>query len=317
MIDERGPDAIDGSQFVDEVAGRVGHQCFGLRGGFPVLYFHGWPGSAVEGRLLDAAARALGLDIVVLERPGMGGSGAAAGRCEDIASWAQVAVRFAAFRGWARYGVAAVSGGGPYALAMAVLDPERVAAVTVGCCAARFEFAALNRLMNPFDRLLLECWRRRPGIGVPALNLLKTRLDRRSFAAANWPRTLFLGGPDREVLADPGVQAVLSENLLAALGPGPEGALADLERLFGNWGFEPAFGTEVPVTLSYGVEDRIVRPHEAIASLGCPQSAVSIVPGEGHYSLAIRQTERILRPLEQAVRQEGTKTSGESNASGR
>lgn len=301
MTDAPASGPASGPPFFDPQAGRVGYEAFGLRGGFPVLYCHGWPGSAVEGRLLHVPAARLGLEIVVLERPGMGASGPAAGGCGDVKSWAQVAVRFADARGWTRYGVAAVSGGGPYALAMAVLDPERVAAVTVGCCAARFERAALTRLMNPFDRLLLECWRRRPGIGGPALNLLKARLERHSFAAANWPRTLFLGGPDREVLADPEVQTVLSENLLAALAAGPEGALVDLGRLFGPWGFEPRFDADVPVTLTYGVEDRIVRPREAIASLGCPGSAVSLVAGEGHYSLAIRQTERILRPIGQAA----------------
>ena len=47
---------------------------YGERTGRPVVYFHGCPGSRVEGALLDSGACTLGLRLVAPDRPGMGES---------------------------------------------------------------------------------------------------------------------------------------------------------------------------------------------------------------------------------------------------
>ncbi len=41
--------------------------------GSPVLYFHGYPGSRLEGRLAAGAARRHGLRLIAPDRPGFGG----------------------------------------------------------------------------------------------------------------------------------------------------------------------------------------------------------------------------------------------------
>jgi pimeloyl-ACP methyl ester carboxylesterase len=51
---------------------RLGYAEGGDPAGRPLLYFHGWPGSRVEGRLGDEAARAKGVRLIALDRPGMG-----------------------------------------------------------------------------------------------------------------------------------------------------------------------------------------------------------------------------------------------------
>jgi len=287
--------------YEDHDAGAVGWARFGALDGAPVVYCHGWPGSRREGRLFDYAAKAAGLDVIVIERPGFGLSAPSRHPHPTMLEWAAVAARVAEGLGMSRYGVAAVSGGGPYALALAKVAADAVVAVSIGCCAARFERARLGQVMNPFDRLLVGAWSLHRGIGPPALKLLESRLKRRSFRAANWPRSLFLGAADRAVLSDPKVADGVGEDLAEALARGPGGALEDLERLMGPWGFEPDWDGDVPISLAHGTEDRIVRPAETLASLGCPASRVTMVQGEGHYSLAIRRADLVLAPVARAL----------------
>jgi pimeloyl-ACP methyl ester carboxylesterase len=45
---------------------------WGVSGGAPVLFFHGWPGSRLEGRLGHEAAGASGVRLIAIDRPGMG-----------------------------------------------------------------------------------------------------------------------------------------------------------------------------------------------------------------------------------------------------
>ena len=40
--------------------------------GIPVLYFHGWPSSRLEGAFADEPARTRGIRLIALDRPGFG-----------------------------------------------------------------------------------------------------------------------------------------------------------------------------------------------------------------------------------------------------
>jgi hypothetical protein len=46
---------------------RLGYAEWGDPGGRPLLYIHGWPGSRVEGRLADEAAKATGVRLIAVE----------------------------------------------------------------------------------------------------------------------------------------------------------------------------------------------------------------------------------------------------------
>ena len=89
-----------------------------------VFYFHGWPGSRCEPRLLHSVCAELQLRLVAPDRPGLGLSDFQRGR--KLLDWpkdvCELADRFGVFR----FTVLGVSGGGPYALACA-------AAALTGC----------------------------------------------------------------------------------------------------------------------------------------------------------------------------------------
>lgn len=106
---------------------KLGYAEYGDPHGVPMMGFHGTPGSRFMFRLADIAARDLGIRLLAPERPGFGLSTYQPGR--TLASYALDIADFADALGIARFGLAGISGGGPYAAACAALLPDRVAAL--------------------------------------------------------------------------------------------------------------------------------------------------------------------------------------------
>jgi pimeloyl-ACP methyl ester carboxylesterase len=92
---------------------RLGYAERGDPGGRPLLYFHGWPGSRVEGCLGDEPARAKGIRLMALDRPGMGLSDHQPRRA--LVDWPDDVIEVAAALRLDRFAVLGISGGGPYA----------------------------------------------------------------------------------------------------------------------------------------------------------------------------------------------------------
>ena len=59
---------------------KVGFSDYGKAGGAPVIWCHGGPGSRLEGAAAGAAAQALGLRVIGIDRPGYGLSTVRPGR---------------------------------------------------------------------------------------------------------------------------------------------------------------------------------------------------------------------------------------------
>ena len=100
---------------------RLGYTEFGDPLGIPLCAFHGTPGSRFMFRLVHETARRLGLRIIAPDRPGFGLSDYQENR--TLADWADDVRALADKLGLARFGVAGISGGGPYVAACAALLP--------------------------------------------------------------------------------------------------------------------------------------------------------------------------------------------------
>ena len=96
--------------------------------GAPVFFFHGCPDTRHAARSGDAAARACGIRLVAVNRPGYGLSTSAE---SDHLSVAEDAGAVADLLGIDRFAVLGMSVGGPYALACAARLPDRVDSVAV------------------------------------------------------------------------------------------------------------------------------------------------------------------------------------------
>jgi pimeloyl-ACP methyl ester carboxylesterase len=116
-------------------AGRAG----GAAGETPVIWCHGGPGCRLGPSYVADAARAAGLRIVGIDRPGYGLSTAQPGR--TIAGWVPEALAVADHLELGRFVTAGVSTGGAYALALAALAPERVLGAVPTCSLTDMRFA--------------------------------------------------------------------------------------------------------------------------------------------------------------------------------
>jgi pimeloyl-ACP methyl ester carboxylesterase len=100
--------------------------------GRPVFYFHGGPGSRLEGLLFDELNQQLGIRMIALDRPGYGLSDFQEDR--TYLDWPDDVSELADQLGIERFAVLGWSSGGPYAAAVAHEIPQRltVAAIVAG-----------------------------------------------------------------------------------------------------------------------------------------------------------------------------------------
>jgi pimeloyl-ACP methyl ester carboxylesterase len=100
--------------------------------GRPVFYFHGGPGSRLEGSLFKELNQQLGIRMIALDRPGYGLSDSQEDR--TYLDWPGDVSELADQLGIDRFAVLGWSSGGPYAAAVAHEIPQRltVAAIVAG-----------------------------------------------------------------------------------------------------------------------------------------------------------------------------------------
>src|SRR5688500_3443918 len=108
---------------------RFGIHQYGIEQGFPVFYFHGFPGSRLDGVSLnfDNQAKNANCRVIAVDRPGVGFSDYVDDR--KLLDYADDVIRIADNLNINNFSVAGFSGGGPYALSVAFTVPERVQSV--------------------------------------------------------------------------------------------------------------------------------------------------------------------------------------------
>lgn len=278
-----------------ENGGRLAFDEYGDPKGVPVLFCHGWPSSGSMARLTDRAGRELGVRIVAPDRPGISRSSFQVGR--KLIDWPHAAGALMSHFGWERVRLLAISGGAPYAYATAWAMPERVAAIAIVSGAPPIaelqDQAGLLRLY----RWMLALHARQPGLLRAMFRLV------RPFASLRMPlrfrpfMLLALQRMDAEVLRDSEAFEACFESSRQAWRASVEGVIADAEIYAQPWGFSLE-EIEVPVRLWHGTKDRTFsfRLAEELAAR-LRDCELRIVENAGHYSLPIRNMERILADL--------------------
>jgi pimeloyl-ACP methyl ester carboxylesterase len=266
---------------------------FGAAAGAPVLYCHGFPASRLEGRLVHDAAVRQRVRLVALDRPGFGHSDF---RPRTLADWPADVVEVADALGLSRFALLGISGGAPFALACAARLPTRVSAIAIvaglGMTSVPDDFARLET----FARISFRLARSAPALSRAVNRALAVVLRR----LPELLETLLAAGtsaPDRVVLADPKVGAVLAESLREALRAGSRGASHELGLLARPWDFDVT-SVRVPCRLWHGEQDRTVPIAMArrLAAL-VPGCRTTFLADEGHFSLPLRHADAVLQTL--------------------
>ena len=268
---------------------------YGLPGGRPVVYCHGFPASRLEAAILAEAAERTGIRLIAPDRPGYGRSDPRPGHslldgAEDLRGVADA-------RGIERFHVLGVSGGGPYALAAGQRLAPRLTGVTLVGALGPLEGADALQEFRGAGRLFLTVARRLPGL-LPPLAGLVTLLVRAG--RPDLVLRLLAGDPppaDRRALADPRFRPAAVAAFAEAFRQGSAAAVAELRRYVSPWGFDPE-AVAAPVSLWHGTADRTVPV--AIGrrlAQSLPRCRSRFLEGEGHFSLPCYHGEEILETL--------------------
>lgn len=262
--------------------------------GFPVLYFHGFPGSRLEARIAAPAAGRLGLRMLAPDRPGFGESTYQPRR--SIGSWAVDVAVLAERLGLQRFSVVGVSGGAPYALACAALLPQRVARTALVCPLAPLDVAQSAAGMLAQNRMILALAAHAAPIARALVHALVGWMRRDTKRYLEFMMAGMLP-PDRDLFADPGYRTLMLESAAQALRQGGSGPAWELTLIARPWDFRLA-DVRMPVTLWQGLADQILPAAMARRLAGAlPACDAHYLPGEGHLSLVVRHIEEVLADL--------------------
>jgi pimeloyl-ACP methyl ester carboxylesterase len=268
---------------------------FGDPNGFPVVYCHGTPGSAAEGELADTAARRYRLRVIALDRPGYGDVPPAFEM--GYSAWGKATARFLAENGIAHYGLLAVSGGAPNALALASVDSQHVAALSLVCGLGPLTEPELAQSAGGLVRWMLrQAERNLDTLDRLALRPLSAFVRTLPFAAVMLMQ-LYNSRPDRRTLSRPDTRRMLARSLQRACHQGSAGVKRDLRLMLKKWDFNPA-EVSIPVKLWHGMDDRMLFPEHGrwlAHHLDCAE--LTLLEGEGHFSLPIGRVDMILKDL--------------------
>jgi len=200
---------------------RLAYAEYGDPQGKPLFFFHGMPGSRLEGKLADPAAKKLGVRVIAADRPGYGLSDFVPRR--TFLDWPADVVALAGALGIERFAVAGVSGGGPYVAACALKIPERLAAAGIIAGVSPFDVPDATVGMSQGNRFLFGLARRFPWLVRPPIALM-------GMLARRFPdrmmRTMIrsMPEPDQAALADPQMLAIFKKDSVEAFRSGSRGA---------------------------------------------------------------------------------------------
>lgn len=289
-------------EFVDEDVvlhdGRVlAWRVWGDADGRPVLRLQGTPGSRLSRYPRLGVWRRLGVRMVMADRPGYGRSTRHPGH--GLRSVADDLVRLLDHLGLDRVPVMGISGGGPYALALAEQHPDRVQRVAVVVGAACLEESDVDLLIG----VNAEAFRRARRGGWPdvfeLLSPMRAEVLRDPMAAfAGVMRDAPPG--DRAVMTDPAWQRAMADGFREALRPGAEGWTDETLLLSGAWDLTPERIT-TEVTWWHGRHDANA-PLSAVERLVArlPSAQLRVWDAGGHLTAYHREPEIVHHLLTEA-----------------
>lgn len=228
---------------------------FGPPDGRPVVLFPGTPATAGCAALVAVAAEAAGVRLISVSRPGYGAS---APSPPGLVPVARDTLELLDDLGVARVGVHGISGGGPFALALAAVAPDRVQGVVVsagpgvlsevgGLTAAEAEAV---RMVQGGD--VDGAWRSMHAEAVEdfgdAAAMSTEQFQKQLFPSGAPPRSYFEGRPEQfeEFVAD-------MHRAVRRL----DGYVRDNLSWCGPWDIDLST-VETPVLLVYGTDDQMV-----------------------------------------------------------
>ena len=267
---------------------------FGDPSGKPVFYFHGFPGSRLEPQSNHDAFLKAGIQLLALDRPGIGHSTRKNKR--KLLDWPDDVVEVAKILKLEKFSILGVSGGGPYALACARAIPGYLNKVTVACGLGPIDAPNATSGMMLSNRVLFRYGKFFP----PVLHLSTFLMVRQLSSKPAKGLKKFVEGlpePDRLVLSKTDAQDFVAASAVEGVRQGSAPLLEEIGIYSRSWGFKLE-DLNVPVSLFQGEVDIDVPASMARhqASL-IPDCEINLYPNDGHFSLLVNHIDEIIASL--------------------
>lgn len=209
--------------------------------GFPVVYFHGTPGSRLDLAYGDDLIAAAGVRLISFDRPGYGGSSPGPFGLSRVA---HSALGLVDQLGVERFATLGLSGGGPFALATGAIGGPRVTRIGIASGAGPFqEVPGAIEELSEIDTQALALL---PGNAAEAAATFASGFGplraatRRGDDAVRADFAPFLSARDRELFADPSVTGALIASMREGLRKGADGGGWDNVAWVGAWDIDIA-----------------------------------------------------------------------------
>jgi pimeloyl-ACP methyl ester carboxylesterase len=260
---------------------RIGFAEYGCANGRVVFWFHGTPGGSRQiAPLARTTAQRLGVRLIALERPGIGAS--TPHLYPDLGGWAADVGEIADRLGIDRFACVGLSGGGPYVLACAARDPERmVAGAILGGVAPTVGPEAIGGGLVGLIHPVAPVLERIHSLAARALHpVVRLVMPLRS---SIFDVYIALSPPgDQLVFCQPEMKAMFLDDIVHGTRRWAHAPLLDLVLFNRDWGFSLG-DVRVPIRLWQGDADNIVPLAHAqhLASL-LPDVELRTRPNESH-----------------------------------
>lgn len=258
----------------------LGFAVYGNPDGYPVLFFHGIPGSRLQRNPDPGVLSELDICIYALDRPGIGLSSGQSTR--SLLSWTDDVLEFCTQMNFSRFAVAGVSGGGPYALACAWQFPEKISHLSVISGIGPIAEPAVFMQLKTGSQRLFRLAKKKPEILKIILSIAYKLFRKRIWDAFLW-LTGELPACDINLLTRSEIQEMLCEDVQQAFSLGSQGILQEIQVLMQPWNFN-LHEIQIPVHFWHGIDDTIVPFSIAkLLSERIPTVKTHFIPAGGHF----------------------------------
>lgn len=273
----------------------LGYAEYGDPLGKPILYFHGWPSSRLEGMTFHAAGLKLGARIISPDRPGLGLSDFRKGFA--VRQWPEDVLALADHLNLDRFAVAGVSSGAPYAFACARFIAGRLSAAGSISGVGPLDLPNPGQYLFKQELQIVRLAQKAPWLARPLLKREANKLKRDPAKAL---AELDKDSPevDKLVFRDhPELAAAFAEGVSESVRQGTRGAIASIALEGRPWGFRLE-----EITMKFyvwqGELDNLVYPATArYLAERLPNGVLTLYPGEAHLSTVVNRTEEIVSAL--------------------
>ena len=288
-----------GDQVLRLADGRaLGYRIYGDPAGMPLLFLHGTPGSRLKFAIGHDSGKELGLALVAPDRWGYGLSDV-----PDTPSLPAFATDMAALMdhlGHRRFAVGGISGGAPFAAAVAAGLAPRVAALALISPVGPIADARCAASLPAMHRFSFTVLPRLPALTAVTFGVFRWSLARWPYLAGQLA-TLRGGRPDKQLIVQPQICERLLGSFREGLRPGTKGPITDLALFSRPWGVDLE-AIAAPTRLWIGTADKavpIVAARALAERIGdCSREELQ---GEGHLWVAANYA-RVLTWIDAASR---------------